>query len=73
MFKDFQPDAIPVIIGPSGVPTAGIWESSPPSNASGKKFTHVSNRDRKRTAEKDLTPELPAKAIPSLARVCTSC
>ena len=73
-FKDFLPDAVPANIGPGGVPimphsTAGLWESSPP-NASGKKFTQASKRNRKRVPEKDPTPVLPAKAIPS--RVCNS-
>lgn len=73
-FKDFLPDAVPANIGPGGVPimshsTPGLWESSPP-NASGKKFTQASKRSRKRVPEKDPTPVLPAKAIPS--RVCTS-
>jgi paired amphipathic helix protein Sin3a len=71
-FKDFLPDAVPANIGPGGVsilPLAGLWESSPP-NASGKKFSQASKRNRKRVPEKDSTPVLPAKAIPS--RVCTS-
>lgn len=72
-FKDFLPDAVPASIGPGGVPlipqpTGGPWESSPP-NVPAKKSTQASKRSRKRVPEKDPTPVLPSKPVPS--RVCT--
>ena len=74
-FKDFLPDAVPANIGPGGIPimpqvSGGSWESSPP-NVSGNKSTQASKRNRKRVPEKDPTPVLPAKSIPS--RVCRAC
>ena len=73
-FKDFLPDAVPANIGPGGgvlimpQPTGRPWESSPP-NVPAKKSTQSSRRNRKRV-EKDLTPVLHAKSVPS--RVCAS-